>query len=507
MSRSAVRIRVSTGEPTRNSAGRSGDARRHTQSRPTSSSALTSIRLRKTKSSAVAARLSAKPLPENTVSFPVISVAPSKSPSTLPEANPISGSSTAVVHQAPEGLARRVPLNAASRRRLWGESGPSIVEQKKDVRWRAARDNLQEIKHKLQSLLLLRTGADRMAEFVDFVVNRKNSKRVTTSDPIDDRYTLHRIPIGRKTASLSVGPGTAGTLRVHAFARELDLDIGLQQTLNELKADDWDIRYGTEWPGDDDPKRLTIDPSQPRAVAQALRNDLASVELTATGRPPAPVVAETAHRYFLANDRTGTYAQFLKDNRYLLELDRGIYAGTIGRLQNPLDMMFPFDSAEAPEGVTLHDAAMAAMSRNMFAPLNRALRDGNPPKVVTDLVVEIEAALSKFPRFQGTVVRTIGNRSFAGPESPSLISSYTVGQKRTWPAFSYCIRKDSPSKPLEAGNLRFVIDVTEGRDIGCISKWRDIMLPTRTRVKVLASHVAEDGIAEVHLEQIGAESP
>jgi hypothetical protein len=50
-----------------------------------------------------------------------------------------------------EGPARRVPLNAASRRRLRGESGPSIVEQKKAVRWHVARNNSQEIKHKDQA--------------------------------------------------------------------------------------------------------------------------------------------------------------------------------------------------------------------------------------------------------------------------------------------------------------------------------------------------------------------
>jgi hypothetical protein len=388
------------------------------------------------------------------------------------------------------GIGPLVPLDRAHRRRLHRESGKSILRQRQSLNWKAATTTGQAIRHKVLSAVQLRSPSDKMADFVDRAVNQPDAQRTTVQDPNDPSYTLVQTPINGQMVSLSLKPQAAGTL-VNGFVHDVQANPGLDQAISALRADGWTIAYGNAHACDPIARSITVDASRAGDNAVALLEVLLNAPLSTTGRPPVAATVEALHQRFMLEEPDDIYGCFKRKFEPYGVIKDGLYAACM-RSQLAANKTWPtqghYDANTAPAGVTAHDATMVRVYRTMFMPLNRMLRNGGPhPKVVADLVADIEHSLARFPAYQGTVVRSIGNRT--GPEEQSTIDRYThnVGNDLVEPAFTSCSKIDSDAKAVPGGNLRFMIQSSTGRDLGSVSPHAGILFRTNTEVNVLGA--------------------
>nr|WP_264081681.1 ADP-ribosyltransferase [Gandjariella thermophila] len=106
-----------------------------------------------------------------------------------------------------------------------------------------------------------------------------------------------------------------------------------------------------------------------------------------------------------------------------------------------------------------------------YKEINEALRAGDPdalerlaPKIET-----LESSIEKMPRYKGETYRGIAVRQ---ADLDDLLARYEIGKTVREPAFT----STSPDSPYH-GNVMFVVDSTNGRDISCLGEHEVVYPP------------------------------
>lgn len=136
-------------------------------------------------------------------------------------------------------------------------------------------------------------------------------------------------------------------------------------------------------------------------------------------------------------------------------------------------------------------------TRNVYRDLNGQLRSGNPDKIYKDYANTMDYALSRMPKFEGTVMRGIN-------PDPNLIDTL-IKCNKTGSEFSDAgFLSTSYNRPFK-GRLRFLIEVKNGAVVDNVSVYgrreAEVLMRTNTKFKVL--NILEDnGNYYVHMKEL-----
>lgn len=406
---------------------------------------------------------------------------------------------------AQTGLGKRLKLPPAIRKRIHSETGPSLMKLKREAGWQAAETPAQKIKSKVLSTVNPGDAEPkRMARFVEHVINDMYTD--IKRDRFDASYQTHSAKIHGVKVRLSVGKDANGDVHIHAFATAFKKNPALVQSCKELKDNGWTLRFGNTSSLNPAAKTVTVHPADPQTAVQSLWTHLQSVTFD-DGTRPSAVTVERAASFLRNNDPTGSEryprGMFrLLHNPLMQRYGKGdgVYNAVSRMLLDPAHTEAQFIPSEHPPQFALHDAVMILVFRQMYAPLNAALRNPNPATQVTELADRIDQSMAKLHSFKGEVVRQVGGpRSHRGPVTDAEIQFYErlanrsvkgkegEGTRRAIirePSFQCCSKLGPPLPAQFKGNVAFHIESVHGKQLHSLSEWDEVVLRKNTQLIV-----------------------